>query len=106
VIKFLGMRDLSDEETTTMMRLRRFNAQSEKYPRMWQQTRKLLEVGTLVHRTPNHGLGLVCWLNCRENHIASCKDKVQTRGRDVLVSGMGACAASQEGGGRGAWRRW
>ncbi|GIL80774.1 hypothetical protein Vretimale_9126 [Volvox reticuliferus] len=43
VIKFLGMRDLSDEETTTMMRLRRFNAQSEKYPRMWPQSRKMLE---------------------------------------------------------------
>ncbi|KAG2482249.1 hypothetical protein HYH03_018812 [Edaphochlamys debaryana] len=43
VIKFLGMRDLSNEETTTMMRLRRFNAQSEKYPAMWAKSRKMLE---------------------------------------------------------------
>lgn len=38
------MRELTDEETTTMMRLRRFNAQSEKYPSMWPKSRKMLEV--------------------------------------------------------------
>ncbi|KAG2452263.1 hypothetical protein HYH02_003287 [Chlamydomonas schloesseri] len=43
VMKFLGMRELSDSETGSLMRLRRFNAQSEKYPRMWPRSRKLLE---------------------------------------------------------------
>lgn len=43
LIRFLGMRTLSSEEIMTMMRLRRFNAQSTKYPAMWPQTRTLLE---------------------------------------------------------------
>ncbi len=45
VIKFLGMRTLTDRETDDLMKLGRFNAQSEKYPKMWPKTRKMLEVG-------------------------------------------------------------
>mgnify|MGYP002788394877 CR=1 FL=1 len=37
LIRFLGMRTLTQEEVVTMMRLRRFNAQNERYPRMWPQ---------------------------------------------------------------------
>lgn len=45
MIKFLGMRTLTDRETDDLMKLGRFNAQSEKYPKMWPKTRKMLEVG-------------------------------------------------------------
>uniref|UniRef100_A0A7R9YQ49 Sulfotransferase n=1 Tax=Chlamydomonas euryale TaxID=1486919 RepID=A0A7R9YQ49_9CHLO len=43
VLRFLGMRDLTDDEWERMTSAKRANAQSSRYPRMLPETRELLE---------------------------------------------------------------
>ena len=42
VLKFLGMRDMTEAEAARVLGVRRANAQSARYPRMWPKTRALL----------------------------------------------------------------